>query len=166
MFEDKRVGELIDPDRPVVTINADAPVSQAAVLMRNNEVGCVVALNAQGDIAGILSERDIVRKVVASRGDPDKVGVREIMTGNVLAVTANTGLAKAEKVMGERGVRHLPVVRDGKLVGMLSARDILAQQLCTAQGLLMQNARIMKEVERFHPGSTKQDESALKRYVI
>ena len=114
---------LKDKPRSVHTVAANATVHDAACLMNERHIGSLVVLD-QDQIAGILTERDILTRVVAASRDPDETLVREVMTDEILTCTPATRLTEARHVMREKRVRHLPVIDRGRLVGMLSIGDL------------------------------------------
>jgi len=107
-----------------VTIRPDATIHEASGLMRDREIGSLVVLEA-GHTMGIVTERDIVTKVAATDTQPSRVLVRDIMTTPVVAVHPHEEVAEAAKLMSQRKIRRLPVVQDGKLVGMITENDII-----------------------------------------
>jgi len=117
----------------MVTTDLDGNVAAAAALMRDHNVGCVVVSDAAGKLAGVISERDIVRRVVAAGTDPESAPVAEAMTTDIASVPPGTPTDRAQEIMAGREVRHLPIVSDGEAVGMISSRDVMHQQLETAR---------------------------------
>ena len=112
--------------REVVTIDPDAPVIEAARLMKKNDIGSVVVVTPRGEVIGIVTEKDLVTRVVAENRNPLETRVREVMTPNPVTVYDDTPLETAARLMAERGIGHLPVVdRAGRLVGILAKSDIL-----------------------------------------
>ncbi|HKZ23267.1 MAG TPA: CBS domain-containing protein [Thermoplasmata archaeon] len=107
-----------------VTIQASATVAEAAVTMRDKEIGSLVVVE-QGKPMGIVTERDVVTKVAASNKQPSGVLVRDIMTSPLIAVHPGEEVAEAAKIMSERKIRRLPVIQEGKLVGMITENDII-----------------------------------------
>ena len=105
------------------SIDADATVQDAARIMQDLNVGSVPVL-AGGRVAGIVTDRDITIRVIAENRSPAKVPVREIATADPLTVSPNTDVNTAAELMAKHQVRRLPVVDDGKLVGMLSLGDV------------------------------------------
>ena len=97
---------------------------EAARYMAERNVGAVVVLK-QGELAGLLSERDILTKVVATARDPKKTRVSEIMSENLVLVDANRTYEDCLALMKQNAIRHLPVVDSGKLLGLVSLRDLL-----------------------------------------
>ncbi len=107
-----------------LTISADATVAEAASVMRDKEVGSLVVLEDSRP-AGIVTERDVVTKVAASNRSSKATSVREIMTSPLIAVHPHQEVAEAAKVMAARRIRRLPVIKEGKLVGMITENDII-----------------------------------------
>ncbi len=115
--------------RGVVSIPADGSVLQAAQRMRDHQVGCLIVTDAEGRLAGILSERDIVNQVADGSAGLEDASVAEIMTADVTTCPAGTRILEAGEIMSAHGVRHLPLVEDGVPVGIVSVRDVMAEQI-------------------------------------
>ena len=107
-----------------VTIHGDATAKTAAGLMREKNIGSLVVVDT-GKPMGIVTERDLVTKVAAEDKQPSRVLVRDIMTSPVVAVHPHEEVAEAAKLMAERKIRRLPVVKEGKLIGIVTENDIL-----------------------------------------
>jgi CBS domain-containing protein len=120
--------EMCDPDPPKVRV--EATVTEAIRTMLEQRVGAVGIVDSEGRIAGIFTERDVLRKLALTDRDPAKTPVRELMTTEVEMATVATTPAEALATMVERHYRHLPVVSDdGKLLGMLSIRNLLEAKI-------------------------------------
>jgi CBS domain-containing protein len=116
-----QVGEVMHTD--VKTADADATFADVAKIMRTNGISSVVVLSGT-KLAGILTERDIVN-LVAAGGDPHSVKVAHGMTRrDIETVAPKTDIAAAADHMATRNIRHLPVVDKGKVVGIISIRDL------------------------------------------
>jgi CBS domain-containing protein len=116
--------ELCDPEAAAVSLQAS--VAEAVRSMLNLRVGAVAILDSERRVAGIFSERDLMRRLALSGRDLETVAVREVMTTPVELATSETGPGEALGTMVERHFRHLPVVdADGRLLGMLSIRNVL-----------------------------------------
>lgn len=111
--------------KPVVTIDAQARVSDALELMKQKNISSLV-VNPTGpdDAYGIFTKRDIITKVVARDLDPRQLLVREIMSKPVITISPRTGLRECSILMSKAGVRRLPVFEGPKLVGLISDTDI------------------------------------------
>jgi CBS domain-containing protein len=110
----------------VLSVSPGASVLDAALLMNEHKVGSVVVLDA-GRLVGILTERDLLQRVLARRLDPSATSVAEVMTSELLCCRPHTTLDEARGVMKNRRIRHLPVVdEDGRLGGLISIGDLNA----------------------------------------
>ena len=106
------------------TLSGSMSVADAAGMMANFDIGSVPVLDDRGEIAGILTDRDIVIRVVAGRQDPTQVPIKDVATTTTFEVSPDTDLAGANRLMAEHQVRRLPVVKDGELVGIISLGDV------------------------------------------
>ncbi len=109
--------------KDVVTVDADAAVKEAAEIMNKHEIGCLVVMKGN-KLVGILTERDMLKRVLGESRNPEKTKVREIMTTPVITTSPTTDLVKAAKLMFENNVKKLPVVSEGKLVGIVTLTDL------------------------------------------
>jgi len=108
----------------VVIAAENDSVQSAAKLLEEHHIGAVV-ITRKDAIVGILSERDIVTRVVSKGLSPEKVRIKEVMTQNVTAVDMKEGLGRIVGLLRNSSFRHVPIVDGGKLVGMVSSRDLL-----------------------------------------
>lgn len=116
-------------DEVPTTVKPDATVADAVKKMIENRVGAVGVVDDVGRVAGIFTERDVLKKLVLSGKDPSKTKVLELMTSAVALATEETSPGEALEVMVDRHIRHLPIVDNGgKLLGMLSIRNLLQHQ--------------------------------------
>ena len=113
-------------DREIAAVGLDATVGEAINKMLDHHVGAVAVVDSEYRVAGIFTERDVLRKMSLTRLDPQSTSVRELMTTPVEMATLGTGAGEALSIMLERHFRHLPVADDnGKLLGILSIRNLL-----------------------------------------
>jgi len=113
-------------DREVAAVDIAATVAEAIHKMLDHHVGAVAVVDSEYRVAGIFTERDVLRRLSLSRLDPQTTSVRELMTTPVEMATRSTGAAEALNIMLERHFRHLPVADDdGRLLGILSIRNLL-----------------------------------------
>jgi CBS domain-containing protein len=118
------VGEICT--KPVVTVSPDATVHEAAHRMWTRKVGALVVTDEAGKALGILTDRDIVVRVVGPGKDPAKVQVRSIIRRSPTLIREDQGILDATKLLSRRGIRRLPVVdAAGKLVGIIALDDLL-----------------------------------------
>ena len=121
------VSHLIDP-RKLVVARPDTSVADAARLLKANAVGAVLVV--EGDrLVGIFTERDAVYRVMAAGRDPSATPLREVMTRDLITVAPDDEFGYALYLMHEHGFRHTPVVENGRLVGVVSARHALDPDL-------------------------------------
>jgi CBS domain-containing protein len=112
----------------VLSIGPEATVLDAAVLMNEHKVGSLVVMSG-GQLIGIISERDILMRVVVPRLDPGQALVQDVMTIEVVCCQPHTQLEEARGVLKNRRIRHLPVVDDAKqLLGLISIGDLNAHE--------------------------------------
>jgi CBS domain-containing protein len=102
----------------------DTTVRKAAKQMRDDRVGSLLVIK-NGDVVGIVTETDIVRRAVAQGSDLSKMTVHSIMTSPIATIESNRTIQDAHDMMGDLGVRHLGVTEGGTLVGLVSVRDLL-----------------------------------------
>jgi len=116
-------------DEPAL-VRPETSVADAIHVMLSKRVGAVGVVDANSVVAGIFTERDVLRKVALSDRDPASIQVREVMSTPVVLATPSTTPGEALAVMVDRHFRHLPVVDDaGRLLGMLSIRNLLEAQV-------------------------------------
>lgn len=118
----KLVGDLMV--KLVHAVPPDTPVIKVASDMDGLNIGAVIVLK-DGKPAGIFTERDLLRRVVVTGKDPRQTPVSEVMTPKLMGVAPGATLEVAAILMAKRGFRHLPVMENGALVGILSMRDVL-----------------------------------------
>jgi CBS domain-containing protein len=121
--------------RHLVSLGPEASVHEAACVMTRANVGSVLIVDTAGTILGILTERDLMTRVLAKALDPAATAVTKVMTRHPRCIAPEAKVADAVLVMMERGFRHLPVVGpERKVLGVFSIRDALPQELGTALG--------------------------------
>ncbi|TVQ34536.1 MAG: CBS domain-containing protein [Geminicoccaceae bacterium] len=113
----------------VVGIEPEATVGEAAALMAQHNVGAVLVRTAAGEVRGILSERDLARGLAAQGSALSDARVGALMTSNVITCSPNDTTDGLMELMTQRRIRHLPVVQDGHLVGMISIGDVVKARL-------------------------------------
>ncbi len=122
--------------RHVVSAGPGATVHNAACVMTQAGCGSILIIDSGGSLLGILTERDLMTRVLAKALDPATTLVTKVMTPRPQCVGPEMKVADAVLIMIERGFRHLPVVGDGhKILGVFSARDALPREMNAAEGL-------------------------------
>ena len=114
--------------RDVVCVTASESVLNAANVMNERGIGGVVVTD-DGEMVGIFTERDVMRRVVAEKRDPSQTLVRDVMTSPVVSCRPDTPLEECTAAMTGRRVRHLPVLDESGLAGIVTSGDILAHQV-------------------------------------
>ncbi len=112
----------------VVSMEAAESVVSAARLMNERKIGCLVITDG-GEMVGIFTERDALRRLIAEPRDPAHTSLREVMTSPVTTCRSQTSLEECVGVITQEGIRHLPIVDDGNLRGIITSRDLLAFQV-------------------------------------
>ena len=121
----KLVQHLLDAkDGAIISIAADASVFDAIKLMADKAVGSLLVMQ-DGDLKGIMTEHDYARKVIVKGRSSKSTAVSEIMTADVLTADRSDTVNNCMEVMTERKIRHLPVVEDGEVVGLISIGDLV-----------------------------------------
>jgi CBS domain-containing protein len=135
--------------RPAVSTHSRATVQEVCQCLKNEGVGAVAVID-EGRLVGIVSERDIVVRVVAPGLDPRTTLASEIMTAQVRTVTEDITTRQALGLMHEGRFRHLPLLdRAGKVIGMLSVRDLLRDRI---DELDSENTGLMSFIQADGPG--------------
>ena len=112
---------------PAIRINQEEPVSVAARLLARYNVGSLPVCTGEGKLCGVVTDRDLVTRCMASGILPEKTTVGEIMTRGVVTVRPDADTVTAARLMAERQIRRLPVVENGRLCGMVSLGDLAEQ---------------------------------------
>ena len=112
-------------NRNVVTVGAKTPIADAARIMTESKIGAVIVVDANEEIAGILSERDILAAVGGGDSSFNHITTDELMTANVVTCGLDDPIIQVVIKLDTLGIRHIVVMDDRKMIGMLSVRDIL-----------------------------------------
>lgn len=108
----------------IKTVKPDDSVHAAVLKMNKFDIGSVIVISS-GRPVGIITETNIMRRVVESRMDPATVWAKDIMTSPLISIEENATVAEAAKIMSERKINRLPVINGSKLVGLISSTDIV-----------------------------------------
>lgn len=137
---------------PVVTLDEDEASNKAAVTMDKNDLGCVIVTNETGKSIGIITERDLVIRVIAKNLKPDTVKAKEIMTTPLVTIEPDATISDAARRMNRLNIRRLGVTYKGNLAGIISSKDIL--------GVMPELIEIMQEKLHIEGGSIEETEEA------
>jgi CBS domain-containing protein len=119
----------------VWTIPPDASVRDAITMMDKNDIGLLVISNA-GELVGIVSERDIARKVILKEKSPGTTPVRDIMTTDVVTIAPEQSIDECMTLMTSKHIRHLPVMDGRKLAGVVSIGDVVKATIVEKEHLI------------------------------
>lgn len=111
---------------PVITIDEDAPANSAAVLMDKHGLGCIIVASKKAKPLGIITERDLVGRVLAKNVKPDTIKAKDVMTSPLMTIEPDETISEAARRMNRLNVRRLGVIYKGQLVGLVSSKDILS----------------------------------------
>ena len=128
----------------VWSVDADQPVLAAIQIMADRCVGALPVLRA-GELVGLVSERDYARKVVLLRRSSAETPVWQIMSSPVVTVTPDETVARCMEIMTERRIRHLPVVEDDAMVGVISIGDLV-------RAVIEEQQQTIEHLEKFISG--------------
>ena len=120
------IAKLIE--RSCVTTHADCPLDELITILAKRRIGTVVVVDRNQQVIGIVSERDIIRHL-STGGATAEAFTKNIMTSKVITVESNITSAQLMQLMTEHRIRHLPITRDGKLVGIVSIGDVVKRLL-------------------------------------
>lgn len=119
-----KVSDILRSKGPaVVTVHPDRPIQEALRMLVEHNIGAMVVF--EGGLQGIISERDVLRFAATDLKRLESAHVRDLMTRDVITATPETDIQHVMDIMTERGIRHLPVLNEGSLCGMISIRDVV-----------------------------------------
>lgn len=111
---------------PVITVNENASAQEVAKLMKDNDIGCVIVNSSEGRPVGIITEKDLVTRVVAENIKPSEVAAKEVMSAPLITIDAEKTISEAAKEMNRYNVRRLAVMYKSQLVGIITSKDIIS----------------------------------------
>ena len=121
----------------IISITPDALIYDALVIMAEKHIGALLVL--EGDhLAGIFSERDYAREVVLKGRSSRTSLIKEVMTTNVITVSPKNTVEECMSLMTGKRIRHLPVVEDGKVIGILSIGDMVKETIAEQEAVIKQ----------------------------
>jgi len=131
---------LASKPKALWTVAPADSVLAALQIMAEKDIGLLVVME-RDTLAGVLSERDCARRVLLAKKSPESTSVADIMVRKVVTIDADHTFADCLRLMHQHGIRHLPVVDHGRVIGIVSIRDLLSEAV-------RHNAKIIEELER------------------
>ena len=138
------VKHLIEGKRDIYSIGPDQPVLAAIQLMADKFVGALLVMRGD-ELLGIVSERDYARKVILKGRSSSNTPVRDIMTSSVISVTPHETVHRCMRLVTDKHIRHLPVIDNGRVVGMLSIGDLV-------KAVIDDQAEQLEQLQRYISG--------------
>lgn len=117
----------------VYTVRDTARVTDAVEILNAQNIGVVVVVNEKGEATGIMSERDVIRRMTADTATILLSPISKCMTANPVTCASSATIDEVMQIMSARRIRHLPVVDDGKLIGLVSIGDIVKRKIAQAE---------------------------------
>lgn len=111
---------------PVITIGENAPANKAAELMDKHGLGCIIVTSKDAKPIGIITERDLVGRVLAKNVKPDAIKAKDVMTSPLMTIEPDETISEAARRMSRLNIRRLGVIYKGQLIGLVSSKDILS----------------------------------------
>lgn len=108
----------------LVTISPNTSIYDAAKKMRDGKIGSII-VTKNSKVVGIVTERDLVRRVLAEYRDPQTISINNIMTTQVITISPEANIADSAHLMRKKGIRRLTVQQEGKLVGIITTNDLI-----------------------------------------
>jgi len=138
------VKQLIEGRREIYSIGPDQPVLAAIQMMADKFVGALLVMRGD-DLLGIVSERDYARKVILKGRSSSDTPVRDIMTADLITVSPHETVHRCMRLVTDKHIRHLPVVENGKVIGMLSIGDLV-------KAVIDDQAEQLEQLQRYISG--------------
>jgi CBS domain-containing protein len=137
---------------PVVTTDEEAPSNKIAKLMNENKFGCVIVTNKDGKPLGIITERDLVIRVLGKNLKPEVVKAKDVMTAPLATIEPEATISEAARRMSRLDIRRLGVIYKGDLIGLVSSKDIL--------GVMPELIETIQERTRIESAGSSESEAA------
>lgn len=116
-----------------ITVGSEVAAIEIAQIMAGRKIGLVMVCSPGGRLLGVVSERDLIRVVSQDHNQLERLKAQDVMVSNVVTCAPNSSLREVMETMQSKGFRHMPVVRHGTLVGLVSSRDLLKFQLAESE---------------------------------
>ncbi len=116
---------LTENNKNTWTIDKNKSVREALVLMKEKNIGCVIVTNENNKIEGIFSERDYARKCVLEGLNSQDTKVHQLMSKNIISISGDEQIDACMKIMTDKRIRHLPVLKENEILGIISIGDVV-----------------------------------------
>lgn len=136
---------------PVIAMGEDAPANRVAELMDKHNLGCIIVTNKEGKPLGIITERDLVVRVLAKNAKPDTLKANEVMTSPLITIEPDATICDAARKMSKLDIRRLGVIYKKQITGLLSSKDIL--------GVMPELIEIIQERTRIENENNEKEET-------
>lgn len=136
---------------PVIAMGEDAPANRVAELMDKHDLGCIIVTNKEGKPLGIITERDLVVRVLAKNAKPDTLKANEVMTSPLITIEPDATISDAARKMSKLNIRRLGVIYKKQITGLLSSKDIL--------GVMPELIEIIQERARIENENNEKEET-------
>ena len=136
---------------PVIAMGEDAPANRVAELMDKHDLGCIIVTNKEGKPLGIITERDLVVRVLAKNVKPDTLKANEVMTSPLITIEPDATISDAARKMSKLDIRRLGVIYKKQITGLLSSKDIL--------GVMPELIEIIQERARIENENNEKEET-------
>ncbi len=140
---------------PVITVDENASINHVAELMDKHELGCIIVTGKDGKPIGIITERDLVTRILAKNIKPESVRAKDVMTSPLITIEPDETINEAARKMNRLNIRRLGVTYKGQLVGLISSKDILS-----VMPELLETIQEKAIIEREHIAQTATEEGA------
>lgn len=117
----------------IVSVSPTTPIQEAMGLLITNKIGCLLALDSEDRLVGILSDKDILSRVYETKGDYHSLTVKDLMTTELIVGLPTDDLEYVAKVMEKNAIRHMPIIKDDRSIGVISMRDIVKALLANRE---------------------------------
>ena len=116
---------LTENNKSTWTIDKNKSVREALILMKEKNIGCVIVTNENNKIEGIFSERDYARKCVLEGLNSQDTKVHQLMSKNIISISGDEQIDACMKIMTDKRIRHLPVLKESEILGIISIGDVV-----------------------------------------
>ena len=120
------ISQVMTPDP--WTVQEQAPIREAARIMRDADIGDVIVVRSDGSVCGIITDRDLVVRAVAEGADPNTAPVADVCLHSVVSISSGDPVDQALPLMREHNIRRLPVIDDSRLVGIVTLGDLAIER--------------------------------------